>query len=81
MIYKNNIAYINCLITFVLFFGQYQPYNRRYIMKKETIKVKVDQTKLPNKMHFEVQKKMRAHVYKPKKGKGSFKRRKTIDFD
>ena len=50
-------------------------------MKKETIKVKVDQTKLPNRMHFEVQKKMRAHVYKPKKGKGSFKRRKTIDFD
>ena len=81
MIYKNNIPYINCLITFVLFFGQYHPYNRRYIMKKETIKVKVDQTKLPNKMHFEVQKKMRAHVYKPKKGKGSFKRRKTIDFD
>lgn len=45
-------------------------------MKKETIKVKVDQTKLPNNMHFEVQKATRASVYKPKKGKGSYVRRK-----
>lgn len=43
-------------------------------MKKETIKVKIDQTKLPNKLHFEVQKTTRATIYKPKKGKGSFKR-------
>ena len=45
-------------------------------MKKETIKIKVDQTKLPNKLHFEVQKTTRATIYKPKKGKGSFKRNK-----
>ena len=44
-------------------------------MKKETIKVKVDQTKLPNKMHFEVQKTTRTHIYKPKKGKGSYTRK------
>ena len=48
-------------------------------MKKEIIKVKVDQTKLPNKMHFEVQKTTRAHIYKPKKGKGSYQRNKKID--
>ncbi len=47
--------------------------------KKETIKVKVDQTKLPNKMHFEVQKTTRAAIYKPKKGKGSFRRNKKGD--
>ena len=47
--------------------------------KKETIKVKIDQTKLPNKMHFEVQKTTRAVIYKPKKGKGSFKRNKKVD--
>lgn len=40
----------------------------------EKIKVKVDQTKLPNKLHFETQLKTRSHVYRPKKGKGSFKR-------
>ena len=43
--------------------------------KREIITVKVDQTKLPNKMHFEVQKTTRAHIYKPKKGKGSYVRR------
>ena len=50
-------------------------------MKKEVIKVKVDQTKLPNKMHFEVQKTTRANIYKPKKGKGSYVRRKDYDKD
>ena len=45
-------------------------------MEKEVIKIKVDQTKLPNKIHFEAQLKNRAHVFKPKKGKGSFKRNK-----
>lgn len=48
-------------------------------MAKLTIKVKVDQTKLPNKMHFEVQKTTRASIYRPKKGKGSFKRNKRVD--
>lgn len=47
-------------------------------MKKETIKVKVDQTKLPNKIHFETQLTTRAHTYQPKKGKGSFKRNKKV---
>ena len=49
--------------------------------KKETIKVKVDQTKLPNKMHFEVQKTTRAAIYRPKKGKGSYKRNKKVESD
>lgn len=49
--------------------------------KKETIKVKVDQTKLPNKMHFEVQKTTRAQIYKPKKGKGSYVRRSKYGQD
>ncbi len=48
-------------------------------MKKETIKIKVDQTKLPNKLHFEVQKNTRAAVFKPKKGKGSYARKKKIE--
>ena len=50
-------------------------------MEKETIHIKVDQTKRPNKLHFEIQKKTRATVYKPKKGKGSFKRNKKVDDD
>lgn len=29
--------------------------------------------------HFDVQKNTRAHVFKPKKGKGSFKRNKKVD--
>lgn len=43
----------------------------------QTIKmtVKVDQTKMPNKMHLHVQETTRAHVFKPKKGKGSFTRK------
>ena len=50
-------------------------------MKKERIVIKIDQTKLPNKMHFEVQKNIRAVTFKPKKGKGSFKRRKKVDYE
>jgi len=50
-------------------------------MKKVSIKVKVDQTKLPNKMHLEVQKTTRANVFKPKKGKGSFKRNKKVEVE
>ena len=45
----------------------------------EKIKIKVDQTKLPNKMHFETQLNTRAHTFTPKKGKGSFKRDKRVD--
>ena len=50
-------------------------------MKKEVIKIKIDQTKLPNKMHLEVQQRTRANVFKPKKGKGSFKRNKKVEVD
>ena len=31
---------------------------------KEHIKIKVDVTKLPNKMHFEIQKSTHAHVFR-----------------
>lgn len=50
-------------------------------MKKEKIKIKIDQTKLPNKMHFEIQRTTHANIFKPKKGKGSFKREKLIRDD
>ena len=50
-------------------------------MKSIKLKIKVDQTKLPNKMHFAVQKTTRAQVFKPKKGKGSFKRNKKVNID
>ena len=50
-------------------------------MKRISIKVKVNQTKLPNKMHLEVQKRTRANIFKPKKGKGSFKRVKKVEVD
>lgn len=44
------------------------------------IKIKINQTELPNTMHFEVQKNTRAHVFTPKKGKGSFKRNKRVEY-
>ena len=50
-------------------------------MEKIIIHVKPDITKLPNQLHFETQLKTRAHVYKPKKGKGSFKRNKKVRVD
>lgn len=45
-------------------------------MKKEkiVIKIKPKDLHLRNEMHFEVQKNTRAHVFKAKKGKGSFRR-------
>lgn len=49
--------------------------------KKVVIKVKVNQTKLPNKLHFEVQKTTRAAIYRPKKGKGSYRRHKKVAID
>jgi len=33
-------------------------------MKKEIIKVKVNQTELPNKLHFEIQRTTRANVFR-----------------
>jgi stalled ribosome alternative rescue factor ArfA len=44
-------------------------------MKTITMKIKVNVWELPNKMHFEVQKSTRAHVFTPKKGRGSFTRK------
>ena len=35
-------------------------------MKKEIIHVKVDQTKLRNELHFEVQRKTRSNIFKDK---------------
>lgn len=50
-------------------------------MKKIVIKIKPEDVNVRNEMHFEVQKRTRAHIYKPKKGKGSFKRNKKVDED
>lgn len=33
-------------------------------MKKETLHIKVNQTELPNKLHFEVQKNTRMNIFK-----------------
>ena len=37
-------------------------------------KVLEGEKEVRNEMHFDVQRKTRAHIFKPKKGKGSFKR-------
>jgi len=47
--------------------------------KKITIKIKPEDLNLRNEMHFEVQRRTRATIQKPKKGKGSFKRNKKVD--
>ena len=44
------------------------------MMKKISGKVKAKQIRQPNEMHLEVQIKTKANVFKPKKGKGSFRR-------
>ena len=49
--------------------------------KKMTIKIKPEDLNLRNELHFEVQRRTRAHIYRNKKGKGSFKREKKVDFD
>lgn len=48
---------------------------------KEMIHIKVDQTKLPNKIHLAVQINNPGKVFKPKKGKGSFKRNKRVEME
>lgn len=45
----------------------------------EHIKVKVDQTKLPNKMHFEVQKTTRAHIFRNRKKYSRKIKHKNVD--
>jgi len=47
--------------------------------KKITIKIKPEDLNLRNELHFEVQKRTRAHIYRPRKGKGSFRRNKKVD--
>lgn len=42
--------------------------------KKIVIKIKPEDLKLRNELHFDVQKNTRAHIFKSKKGKGSFQR-------
>ena len=42
----------------------------------EKTKVKIDITKVPNKIHFEIQRNNRVLIQKPKKGKGSYNRKK-----
>lgn len=50
-------------------------------MKSMTIKLNTKVWELPNKMHFEVQKTSRAHVFKAKRGKGSYSRKNmTLDY-
>lgn len=46
--------------------------------KKMVIKIKTDVSKLPNKMHFEVQKTTRAHVFidRKKRSKNGYKKHK-----
>ena len=46
--------------------------------KKKTIiiKIKPNDGHVRNEMHFEVQRKTRMHIQKPKKGKGSFSRKR-----
>jgi len=48
--------------------------------KKFTIVVKANQTKAANKMHLSAQQTYKAQVYQPKKGKGSYKRNKRVEF-
>lgn len=47
--------------------------------KKMKIRVSVDPSKVPNKMHLEIQQHNKVQVFKPKKGKGSFKRNKRVE--
>ena len=42
--------------------------------EKIVIKIKPEDVKVRNELHFNTQLKERAHVFKPKKGKGSFRR-------
>ena len=50
--------------------------------KKKTITLHIESNLFKrNEMHFEVQKRTRAQVIKPKKGKGSFNRNKRVKED
>lgn len=47
--------------------------------KKIHLKIKTDLSKVPNKLHLEIQKRNRMEIFKPRKGKGSFKRNKKVE--
>lgn len=47
-------------------------------MRNKKLKIKIKLSKIPNGMHFEIQKTSRANVYKPKKGKGSYNRKDKL---
>jgi len=49
--------------------------------KKITIKIKPEDVKVRNELHFNVQRRTRANIFKNKKGKGSFKRNKRVEED
>lgn len=49
--------------------------------KKITIKIKPEDIKVRNELHFDVQRRTRANIFKNKKGKGSFKRNKKVEVD
>jgi stalled ribosome alternative rescue factor ArfA len=49
--------------------------------KKITIKIKPEDVKVRNELHFDVQRRTRANIFKNKKGKGSFKRNKKVEVD
>ena len=50
-------------------------------MKKETIHVKVDQTKIPNEMHFDVQRKTRMNIFRDRKKYNRKRKHKNLDND
>ena len=62
--------------------GVYKPlflcYNM-YMKQKITIKIKPEDVKVRNELHFAVQRRTRAHIYRPCKGRGSFRRNKKVE--
>ena len=69
------------MLTFSLKSAKILPRGYSSMKKKIVIKIKPEDLHLRNEMHFAVQKNTRAHVFKPKKGRGSFKRNKRIETD
>lgn len=51
------------------------------VIDKVTGKTEEHEVEIRNLDHFNIQRRTRAHIYRNKKGKGSFKREKKVDFD
>ena len=49
------------------------------VIDKVSDKVVEGEVEIRNDLHFEVQKKTRAQIFRPKKGKGSYRRNKKVD--